>query len=168
MCVCVCACACPPYYSRVCVVVRVCVGVPLGDRVVRRLDEHLSVVWRESVEEMRPPCGPRFHKPFELSFSFWCLPKNGIFSFNLAAARERSLPPVSPLMFVIHATNIHVQNIPPRSVSCVSSCAQPRTAMNQSETSRVESELIKTPVKRAKGKTRPRVESSGDIVYQIS
>lgn len=40
--------------------------------------------------------------------------------------------------------------------------------MNQSETSRVESELIKMPVKRAKGKTRPRVESSGDIVYQIS
>lgn len=59
------------------------------------------------------------------------------------------------------------QNIPPRHVSCVSSCAQPRTAMNQSETSRVESELIKTPVKRAKGKTRPRVESGG-IVYQIS
>lgn len=89
---CVCACACPPYYSRVCVAVRVCVGVPLGDRVVRRLDEHLSVVWHELVEEMRPPCGPRFHEPFELSFSFWCLPKNGIFSFNLAAARERSLP----------------------------------------------------------------------------
>lgn len=34
---------------------------------------------------------------------------------------------------------------------CVSSCAQPRTAMNRSETSRVESELRKTPVKRTKG-----------------
>lgn len=67
---CVCACACPPYYSRVCVVVRVCVGVPLGDRVVRRLDEHLSVVWHELVEEMRPPCAAAFPQAIRAEFFF--------------------------------------------------------------------------------------------------
>lgn len=77
VCACVSVCVSPPLRSR-CVVVRVCVGVPLGDRVVRRLDEHLSVVWPESVMETRPRSWPRPREPFELSFSFWCLPKNEI------------------------------------------------------------------------------------------
>lgn len=70
----------------------------------------------------------------------------------LPAAGKRSSP--LPIVSIRRWSNDigHDGNVTPRHVSCVSSCAQPRTAMNLwSETSRVESELIKTPVKRTKG-----------------